>query len=75
MDDDPLRYSLRHGSWPAGTADAAERLEEVSIPDDWGRDRVRAVLKDAGEKISNDLLNAAIRYRKELADRAALGEF
>jgi hypothetical protein len=47
-----------------GTKERAALLDSLDIPRDWGRDKVRAVLKTDGHSITNAILSSAIRYRK-----------
>jgi len=62
--DEPINYRQTSSAWPAGTHDAVALLDSLGIPIDNGRERTRAVLKAAGHKLRNDVLSAAIRYRK-----------
>jgi hypothetical protein len=62
--EDPLRHERAAQSWPAGTEALAEVLNEMAIPLDWGRKRVRSALRDTGYKAGNAVLEAALRYRK-----------
>jgi hypothetical protein len=70
--DAPVTYRTTHSSWPNGTTPAAELLDELQVPLEFGRDKVRRLLDDqratAGDperfKVRNDALTAAIRYRR-----------
>lgn len=62
--DQPISFRRVEGSWPAGTHDVVAVLDRLAIPVDDGRERVRATLKTGGYKFRNDVLTAAIRYRK-----------
>lgn len=48
-----------------GTKDAADRLDQLAVPNDWGRIKVRARLAELGEEMTVRLVDDAIRYRKE----------
>jgi hypothetical protein len=63
--EDPLRYAMAAESWPAGTATLAGILDKLNVPLDHGAKRVRKLLRDAGQRARNDLIAAAIRYRKQ----------
>jgi hypothetical protein len=70
----PFRHELLAGeSFPEGTRDLAERLDAMGIPLDWGGNRVRKALRDAGHKARTDVVAAAIRYRKPVPGRAGTG--
>ncbi|HLF71944.1 MAG TPA: AAA family ATPase [Dehalococcoidia bacterium] len=70
---DPLRHERAVETWPAGTADLAELLASLNVPLEQGRPLVRQALKDAGHGARNDLISAAIRYRKERGQVAGTG--
>ena len=69
----PVRYR-RHGGtvWPDGTARVAALLDELGVPLDAGRPSVRRTLREMAEgavdneryRARNDVLGAAIRWRK-----------
>jgi hypothetical protein len=62
----PIRYWRIAYSWPAGTREAVDILERLGIPPDWGRRKIRALLRDQRQyRIANDTLTAAIRWRKQ----------
>lgn len=62
--DEPINYRQTIGAWPAGTHDAVALLDKLGISVSDGRERTRQVLKAAGHKLRNDVLSAAIRYRR-----------
>jgi hypothetical protein len=62
--EEPINYRQIIGAWSAGTREAVAILDSLAIPVDDGRQKVRAALKVAGHKVRNDVLSAAIRYRK-----------
>ena len=73
----PDRYRRAAMAWPAGTKDCVDLLDRLGIPTDYGRGRARQLLQQHNEKASNDLLGAALRYRKErenLAGRQVPGQ-
>lgn len=50
----------------AGTKDAAAELDQLGIPSDWGRERVKKRLAELGKHLGpSRLVEDAIRYRKE----------
>lgn len=59
--------------WPAGTAEAAAELDRLGVPVKAGRVVARKALKDAGVKVANRVLEAALRWRREAAEDADLG--
>jgi hypothetical protein len=63
-DNGALTFRMVEDTWPAGTAELAQRLDEMGIAIETGRQRVRRMLGDAGVRASNELLAAAIRWRK-----------
>lgn len=70
---DPLRYERSEYAWPAGTKELTRQLDELGVPLDLGRTKVRPIIKQAGIPASNDVLSAAIKWRRGqpqiLADR------
>ncbi len=64
---DPLGFALVGDSWPAGTAEVAAMLDRLDVPTDVGRPTARQALNDADEKATNEVLGAAIRYRRARA--------
>jgi RecA-family ATPase len=65
--DEPISFRQIQGSWPAGTHDIVALLDSLAVPLDEGRQKVRSTLAAAGHKVRNDVLSAAIRYRKTQA--------
>lgn len=66
-DTTPVRYREATVAWPAGTKEAAAILERLGVPLDHGRDKARRALREADEKVGNDALAAAIRWRRQSA--------
>lgn len=65
---DPLRHEVS-GDPFAVAMDAREQelsntLDRLQVPSNWGRDRVRKALSDAGIKVENTLLGRVIKARK-----------
>jgi hypothetical protein len=57
----------------AGVTAKVYELEELAIPVEWGRDRVRVALLDAGRQPGdNNTLAKAITYRRDAARRGAV---
>jgi len=65
---DPLAFSVATDSWPAGTREAAERLDALDVPLDHGKTKARAALSAAGIKVSNEALAAGLRWRRTQAE-------
>jgi len=61
---DPLGFAIVGDSWPAGTAEVAAMLDRLDVATDAGRPTARQALNDADEKATNEVLGAAIRYRR-----------
>jgi hypothetical protein len=59
-----IRYWRASLSWPAGTSQAVKVLDDLQVPFDMGRSKVRETLIAAGKTMSNEVLAAAIRWRK-----------
>lgn len=53
------------GTWPAGTDEAAEILDELGVPLDFGRPKAARMVRDAGRQIRNGVLSAALKYRRQ----------
>lgn len=67
--------NLRHiqpltGSWPAGTKEAADLLDRFDAPIDVSKRKASNLLRDHGWRGRNEVLGAAVRYRRQ---RAAQG--
>ena len=60
----PLRYTPGADMWPAGTKDIADHLDALGLPNETSRRCAKPALTEAGIACSNDVLAAAIRYRK-----------
>jgi hypothetical protein len=60
----PISYRPTAQSWPAGTREAADVLDRLGIPTNHGRRKVRTALSEAGEAMADNVLNAAIRWRR-----------
>lgn len=65
---DPLRHVITGGSYAAGARELATRLDALNVPLEAGRDKVRAMLKEAGMSAATDVLASAIRLRRETVD-------
>ncbi len=62
---DPLHHVRATGSWPAGTAEVAERLEALGVgPEESRRAAVRRLREDGRGGARNDVVSAAQRYRR-----------
>lgn len=62
--EDPLRHVLVAGGWPAGTAEVARLLDDLGVGVDASRRAAQAALKAAGESRRNDVVGAAVKYRR-----------
>jgi 5S rRNA maturation endonuclease (ribonuclease M5) len=65
MHASPLRYEEVIELWPAGTAHLAAELDRLDVPLKAGRPTARKILTDAGVTVRNDVIAAALRYRRE----------
>jgi hypothetical protein len=63
-----VRFRHVTHAWPPGTSDAVTILDKLGIPLEWGRGRVRQALAEAGERMGDAVLTAAIRWRHLHAD-------
>jgi hypothetical protein len=67
----PLRHVLLPGtSLPDRVAQIVQTLNRLSVPRDWGRDRVQKVLTERGIKVRAATLAEAIRARRTSFDDA-----
>lgn len=64
---DPLRYERTGELWPAGTKTVAADLDRLEVPLEWGRPKAARALRDAGVAARNNVVSAALRYRREAA--------
>jgi len=61
-----VRYRRTVGqTYPDGTKEVADLLDELGVDPAMGRDAVRKMLRGMGHKVRNGTLSAAIRWRKE----------
>lgn len=73
--DDPLGYELADApSVPAGTKECADALDALGLPDDTGVRPCARALRDAGQKARQDVIRAAVKYRKARIDLATDSE-
>ncbi len=63
--DNPLRHERAQTTWPNGTAELAATLNRLNIPLDHGRGKARDTLTANNIKATNDVLTAAIRWRRQ----------
>lgn len=64
--DDPLGFRRTSGSWPAGTREKAEELDQITAPIELTKREARRLLIEAGRTPGRDLvLVKAIAYRKQ----------
>jgi hypothetical protein len=68
--EDPLRHERAAQSVPQGTLETAHLLDELEIPLEWGKKRIRQALTQASRKVANAVLEAAIRHRKGALSQA-----
>jgi len=68
----PVTYTPAVASWPEGTKRLAKVLDSLGVDPELGRPSVRQILKDNGETAPNDLLSAAIKYRRTSSDQIHL---
>lgn len=61
---DPLRFGIAEHSWPAGTRDVADLLDALGVPLDAGERKAGAALREAEHRAANDLVRAALRFRR-----------
>ncbi|MCC7364852.1 MAG: AAA family ATPase [Dehalococcoidia bacterium] len=66
---DPLRHVRAAQTWPAGTVEMAALLDELHLPIDVGRVKAREALGAAGKTGRNEVVSAALRYRREATTR------
>jgi AAA domain len=62
--DEPLRHVLASDSWPAGTAETAEALDELGVLEDATCEIAITALKRAGKGRRKAVVLAALRFRK-----------
>lgn len=59
-----------HGGWPAGTKEAAAVLDSVGAAIDVTTRNAAEALRNAGHKCSSKVLRAALKHRKQAAEKA-----
>jgi hypothetical protein len=66
MDDDPLSFRLARGPvLPDGTNEMAIQLDELGLPVEASARDAQRALRTAGRKGRNNVIAAAVKYRKE----------
>jgi hypothetical protein len=68
----PVTYTPAVASWPEGTKRLAKVLDSLGVDPELGRPSVRQILKDNGETAPNDILSAAIKYRRTSSEQIHL---
>lgn len=68
---DPLRHMPATQVIASDIQAVMDLLDRLKVPVEWGRDKAKTALMDAGEKAGSDVLAAAIRERKRTADLSA----
>lgn len=73
-DDGVWRFTRQAGTvgWPEGTKETAAALDALGIPVDWSANAAIKALRAAGHKGQNATLKAAVKWRKQEADRCLL---
>jgi hypothetical protein len=67
--DGPFRHEIVADLLPYGAMTVVRILEELDAPCDWGAKRIRKLLRDSGHGARNELIAAAIRYRRNQASK------
>ena len=68
---EPITYRKSSVKWPDGTLKAADLFDDLGIPLDWGRRKIRRLLNQQGVSgIRNDAIAPAQRFRKQRIDQA-----
>ncbi len=67
---EPISYRETDHQWPAGTREVADLLDTLAVPLSYGRDRARAVLKASGWSGRDEVLSAALKWRKNVGNRS-----
>jgi hypothetical protein len=66
MSDDPLHYDMAHRpGYPAGTREAMDLIEQLNIDPSLPVSQQGRLLREAGAKVSNQVLRAAIKCTRE----------
>lgn len=65
----PLRYVRVGETWPEGTKAAADDMDRLGLPIDIGGNQAQAALRDADMSHRRNVVLAAVRWRREEADR------
>jgi len=60
-----FRRAAGTGGWPARTKEAAERLDELGLPVNIATRKAAEALKAAGDGFRRQVVNAAVKYRKQ----------
>lgn len=63
--DAPLRFGTQPRAWPAGTKELADLLDSLGVAPELGERVAGATLRASGHQASQNVLRAAIRYRRE----------
>jgi hypothetical protein len=66
---DPLRHVQVLGSWPEGTNEAARLIDGLGLPLDVAVRTAMAALRDAGHGRRTTVVTAALKYRRQQAER------
>jgi hypothetical protein len=73
--DEPLAYQLANGeTWPAGTKECATALDGLGLADGVGVRPAARALRDGGHKARQDVIRAAVKYRKRRMDLVTVSD-
>ncbi len=65
-----FRRNAMTNGWPAGTREAADLLENLGVPLNTSARKAQEALKEAGHGMRAAVVRHAIKFRKQLAERA-----
>lgn len=63
--DEPLRYTVTSGTWPAGTKETADVLDDLDAPLDVTVRGAAKLLREADYPARTNVVRAAVKYRRE----------
>jgi KaiC/GvpD/RAD55 family RecA-like ATPase len=68
--DDPLSFEIDHASLPSGAEELIHVLDELGLPAKATNREAGAALRDAGQKATNEVIRAAVKYRQGRSERS-----
>lgn len=68
-----MRLSVALEAWPEGTGPLAKVMDQIGVPLEANRRTAGQMVRDAGHKARNEIITAALRWRRQRAENDLVG--